>query len=843
MKSTIARQVLFYISFLLLLVLIPGSSFAQDDDNPPGPDVILYVTEGNLTIYVAYPEPISLGGFEFSVIEAADDDIFFSRLEARVDLRLFSDGVPSGTCFIYQYDENAPIPENCVENRTFLFEIGAGDRFWYEPTGERRILSITRDRTTTFQFCPAQRTECPIYYSVPDPSGSLPGSDEADDINDVGLDIPTLETDLRDRFPTRILESNRGVIEELAWSPDGLYLVSGHSNGDLCVWSLSNTVEFVPLTCINGAHPQGITALDWNNDLESPRFATTGVDGAVRVWEISNSTESIIRNVLELVEDGHQGSAVDVDWNPTSEQIISTGTSQLIVWDAQTGERLTTIASNQPGVATWRSDSRYLLTIDNTGVIRVVDSLGEEGGVVIETYPASVAGVDAIWNPNFGNLATLDSNGNVRIYDYTPGNVCASTPCQSLLIAQNVENASQIRFSPSGNQIAISAQNSVHVMEAQPPYQLIGRYTLADETVDVTFTSFDWNSDGTQITASDDRGRVYIWNVTQDVPQRLNMIYSWEATSAFTPDSNDVEINTTSGLAPILAFDWSQNGRQIALVDANRNLSVWDIDNRQRIGSSQSHPRLPLAIDWNQAIGSIGTGGCGPMAIIWEEGASPQRTLEVELDDLFCVTDLAFNPVGDLLAIANQGGVIRFWDWIDEVQLSVRQLEFEIGDLEWDLLGNRLASVNDNGLLIVFDVNNNRVSQVFTRTPHPGVALNAVVWSPDARRVATASATGDIVIWDLESTDNGTTQGGLVLSGHTSPVVAVSWTVIDNRNLLVSADEGGRIIVWDACTGQRVAQTRMDATPIDIKWSPFSADGVFAVADTNGTVTIWQFNY
>ncbi|MCA9911994.1 MAG: hypothetical protein KC496_01540, partial [Anaerolineae bacterium] len=81
--------------------------------------------------------------------------------------------------------------------------------------------------------------------------------------------------------------------------------------------------------------------------------------------------------------------------------------------------------------------------------------------------------------------------------------------------------------------------------------------------------------------------------------------------------------------------------------------------------------------------------------------------------------------------------------------------------------------------------------------------------------------------------------GSYLLEGHHSPVVSLSWS--PNHNWLVSVSEDRHIIVWDALTGQRLAQTILDADPSDISWSPIGAS--FAVTDSNGYVTLFDFHY
>lgn len=72
-----------------------------------------------------------------------------------------------------------------------------------------------------------------------------------------------------------------------------------------------------------------------------------------------------------------------------------------------------------------------------------------------------------------------------------------------------------------------------------------------------------------------------------------------------------------------------------------------------------------------------------------------------------------------------------------------------------------------------------------------------LAWSPDARRIATASNDGTARIWDAQT---GATL--LTLSGHSGPVLAVAFSPDGRRVLTGGADKTARL--WDAANGRRL---------------------------------------
>src|SRR5215831_18075077 len=71
--------------------------------------------------------------------------------------------------------------------------------------------------------------------------------------------------------------------------------------------------------------------------------------------------------------------------------------------------------------------------------------------------------------------------------------------------------------------------------------------------------------------------------------------------------------------------------------------------------------------------------------------------------------------------------------------------------------------------------------------------VNGVAWSPDGRRIASASDDGTVQVWD-------TFTGGHLLTyhGHTGRMLAVVWTL--DRTYIASGGDDTTVQVWDAAT-------------------------------------------
>lgn len=107
----------------------------------------------------------------------------------------------------------------------------------------------------------------------------------------------------------------------------------------------------------------------------------------------------------------------------------------------------------------------------------------------------------------------------------------------------------------------------------------------------------------------------------------------------------------------------------------------------------------------------------------------------------------------------------------------------------------------------------------------------SVVWSPNGKRIASASADKTVQVWDAINGDN-----LYIYSGHSDSVYAVAWS--PNGKRIASGSYDTTVQVWDAAGGHPFTYSGHSAWVWSVAWSPDSTR--IASAGGDETVQVWD---
>jgi CHAT domain/WD domain, G-beta repeat len=140
--------------------------------------------------------------------------------------------------------------------------------------------------------------------------------------------------------------------------------------------------------------------------------------------------------------------------------------------------------------------------------------------------------------------------------------------------------------------------------------------------------------------------------------------------------------------------------------------------------------------------------------------------------------------------------------------------------------GRRLVTASDNVTARVWDVTKGQQVARFTHSDQ----VYGVAFSPDGRRLATASEDNTARVWDATSGQQ------LAMVTHSDRVRGVAFSPDGRR--LATASEDNTARVWDATSGQQLAMVTHNSRVREVVFSP---DGRrLATASTDETARVWD---
>jgi len=201
---------------------------------------------------------------------------------------------------------------------------------------------------------------------------------------------------------------SEGIIQSVAFLPDGRCALRGGDAGWLCLWETASgrVIRRWP------ADERGMTPI-WRVAVSADgrQALSAGEDGAVRLWDLATGRE--IRRLGE-----HGAAARGVAFSPDGRQVISGGLDgRIYVWDAASGRQARRLVGLPPiRCVAFSADGRHALTGDEAGQVGVCEVRGWRGlfycrerhtGAVCDVAPA----------PDGRRALSAGADGVVRLWD------------------------------------------------------------------------------------------------------------------------------------------------------------------------------------------------------------------------------------------------------------------------------------------------------------------------------------------------------------------------------------------------------------------------------------------
>ncbi|WP_299442291.1 BTAD domain-containing putative transcriptional regulator [uncultured Phycicoccus sp.] len=564
-------------------------------------------------------------------------------------------------------------------------------------------------------------------------------------------------------------------VNEVAFGPDGRLATTG-DDGALRVWGprsdelLAEVVGDGPVWSPSFAtRGPGRVAAVWRDEGQI-RVATVGGDGSPSV-----TTLAVEGRVAEAVlsPDGQWMAAVVGD--PPSAVIV----------DARTGRvRHRLSGHTSPVLALAISpDGRWVASGARDGRLRIHDAAT---GDIVHTPGDAQSSIFAVaWSPDSGRLAVSEEQGEIRVFEVTERAVRQSV---TLPGASTGAGLIGLAFGPDGSRllggdwtittasvwdVGLSGDAEVMNVRGAP-----GAHGTAFGPEGRLFTL----TDGPSVTVHD--------GPDDGAPVRLTL-----PGTADRPD------------APFRALDVSADGSAVGIGNSLSGAAVWDLDSGDLLFSTPTSPaqdRFRSRTTFSPDGQYVAVAGVSRIEVRSRDGIGVAR---LDATAGYAFRDPVFDPDGEVVAAfrfpldgtqrnqlpgdpfplqARPDWDVVWWNWRSGEVRETPKTGYG-HDPEFSPDGTRLAMPAVGGATEVLDIASGAVAHTLEGHEAGVISLD---FSPDGRRVATGGLEGRTIIWDART---GAQLLQLPLSDH--EVSSVSFSP-DGRHLATDSLLTDVVRVW-----------------------------------------------
>ncbi len=433
-------------------------------------------------------------------------------------------------------------------------------------------------------------------------------------------------------------------------------------------------------------------------------------------------------------------------------------------------------------------------------------------------------------------LATISKDGTAKLWDAKSGTLCHS-------LTGNTPGIYRASFSPKEDLLAaVSGEDDAYVWNVDSG-ELVKKLSVEHSVVgDIAFSP-----DERFVATGTLSGDIQLWNTASWTPEipfdklrdelglggvrhiafdptgsKVAFAHEYGGVKLLNPHTGKVHVlgSKEGGAhnATVLWLAFSPNGERLATASGDNTAKLWNANTGELEHTLKGHWDQIGLLDFSPSGKEIVTSSLDYDARVWNaETGELVHTLSGHTNSVF---EAIFSPSGKLIATVSADASARLWN--AETGRFLFSLKGHIGPVEglgFSSDGNTVFTSGWDGLAKAWAINSRHMGPV-----------NQALFS-ERGQLATAGRDGTVKLWDPSGEVLQT------LSGHQQPVQAVAFTPDGVRLATASVDHSVKI--WELYTGKEIAtlQGHKDAVN-DVVYNP-KDQNMLATAGFDRRVLLW----
>jgi len=444
--------------------------------------------------------------------------------------------------------------------------------------------------------------------------------------------------------------------------------------------------------------------------------------------------------------------------------------------------------------ASFSPDGTTILSGCQDGAARVfqIADVSSDDPLLVLQHPASVT--RAIYSPDGKHIATVCSDRAARLWDVKTGKTIGEP-------MRHAGDITSITFSPDSLRlVTTSADRTARVWDVLTAEQSPILFKHSGTVNDAAFSP-----DGRRLATAGADGAARVWDIDTGKPISPVLLHQASVVHAF----------------------FSPDGKSVLTASQDTTARVWDAATGEGLTPYIQRGTPITDAGFSPGGQDIVTSCTDGVARVYNLAKREARPYTLRHDS--SIVDVSISPDGRYLATGGDDNTARVWDKATGLPVTPPlRHNGTVHLVTFSADGASLLTTSLDGLVRLWDLVGNRHADAVAIRPEP---QRETVYGPDRRRMLKIVDNSATII----DTGSGEPVGEPLK--HSLPITVASFSPDSKRVLTASADRTAR--VWDAATGSPIGATMRHGSGVTC--AVFSPDGrLIVTGSSDNTARVWN---